>query len=189
MVQNVRGEPFRGSTNTQVAIIEYSDFNCSFCAKYATNLYPQLDRDYVRTGKVRYFFHDLPDRLDDDSLTKAQVARCAGEQGKFWEMHDRLFEDLAPLHKNPEAVERHALALGLDATKINACLQSGRYLAPIKRSSEDARRFGMTGTPSFLLGRMSESGEVVWGTKVILGAESYEALQAELEEFLAIPAK
>lgn len=188
ITQNVRGEPFRGNASARVAIIEYSDFNCSFCANYATNVFPQIQRDFVATGKVRYLFRDLPERGDPDSMAKAQAARCAWEQGKFWEMHDRLFASPEPLLNDEAAADRHAEALGMDAAKFKACLKSGRHAAAIRRVSTDAQRFGLHGTPSFLIGKTSEDGNVVWATKTALGAESYETIRTNLEEFFA-PAK
>lgn len=179
---NVHGEPFRGSDSARFAIIEYSDFNCSFCARYVTNIYPALERDYIRTGKVRYLFHDLPDRLDPDSLEKARVARCAGLQGKFWEMHDRLFARPLPVLDHPEVLEEHALVVGLDAIQLKSCLQNPRLTPFIERIAADARGYGIEGTPAFLVGRLSETGDAVWATKVIVGAESYEALKQELDE-------
>ena len=181
--QNIRGEPFRGSAEARVAILEYSDFNCSFCNRFATNVYPQLERDYIRTGKVKYLFRDLPDKLDPDSLVKAQAARCAGEQDRFWEAHDRFFANPAPLLKNSGATEQFAQALHLDVEKVQQCLQSGRYAGPIARITADAKRFGLHGTPSFLIGRLSENGEVIWATKIVHGADTYEDFRANLTEF------
>ncbi len=187
--QNIRGEPFRGSSEARVAILEYSDFNCSFCNRFATNVYPHLERDFIRTGKVKYLFRDLPDKLDPDSLIKAQAARCAGEQDRFWEAHDHFFTDPTPLLKNPGATEQFARALHLDVGKVQQCLQSGRYAGPIARVAADAKRFGLHGTPSFLIGRLSENGEVIWATKIVHGADSYGDFRANLTEFFpAVPA-
>lgn len=189
ITQNVRGEPYRGAESATVAMIEYSDFNCSHCAAYATNIFPSLDRDYIQTGKIRYLFRDLPDRLDSDSLTKAQAARCAGEQGKFWEMHDRFFQHKEPLLNNPGGLVDHANALGLDPVNLNVCIESSRYAPAIQMVSSDAKRFGMHGTPSFLMGRLTSDGNVINGTRVMTGAESYEALKAALDEVIAESAK
>src|ERR1041384_250291 len=77
---NVHGEPFRGQSRATVGMVEYSDFDCSFCAKYANDIYPQIDNEYIQTGKIRYFFRDLPPPGDTNALFKARLARCAGEQ-------------------------------------------------------------------------------------------------------------
>ena len=88
---NVHGEPFRGTNSARVAIIEYSDFDCSFCGRYARNVFPRIESDYIQTGKIKYFFRDLPEPVDTNAWFKARAARCAGDQGKFWQMHDLLF--------------------------------------------------------------------------------------------------
>ena len=77
---NVFGEPFKGSAGARVAILEYSDFDCSFCAKYATEIYPLIDHAYIQSGQVKYYFRDLPGPEHLNALFKARVARCAGEQ-------------------------------------------------------------------------------------------------------------
>jgi protein-disulfide isomerase len=184
---NVRGEPFRGGARARVAIVEFSDFNCSHCAQFETNVYPRLDETYLRTGRVKYLFRDLPDRLDADALAKAEAARCAGEQGKFWEMHDRLFAD--PLPFGGENAARHVAALGIDAGKFDACLQSHRYREPIRRSAAMAARMEIHGTPAFLVGTVDESGDVVQSTRIFMGAESFESFRGELDALLEAASK
>jgi len=187
ITQNVRGEPFRGDARAPVAVIEFSDFNCSFCARFATEIFPQFERDYLATGKVKFYFRDLPDPHDPDAWRKAQAARCAGEQGKFWEMHDRLFMNQALLSVPENATEGPVQSLGLDPEKFNLCLHSERYLEAIRRSAAGAGRLGIHGTPAFLIGTVSGNGEVVRATEVVLGAESYEAFRTNVDEFLGSP--
>src|SRR6266849_1457871 len=88
---NVTGEPFKGAANAKVALIEFSDFQCPFCGRYDKDTYPQLLKDYVDTGKVKYVWRDYPLDFHRNAEKAAEAARCAGEQGRFWEMHDRLF--------------------------------------------------------------------------------------------------
>ena len=183
ITQRIQGEPFRGSESARVAIIEYSDFNCSYCAKYATNIFPLLEKEFIQTGKVRYLFRDFPDAQDPDSLVKSQVARCVAEQGKFWEMHDRFFRESLPILDHPEVLVDHARALGFDAVQVSDCVKSGRYLPPIRQLAQAAKRFGVHGTPTFLIGRLSDDGNVLDGTRLITGAETYESLQTVLKEF------
>ncbi len=183
ITQRIQGEPFRGMESARVAIIEYSDFNCSFCAKYATNIYPLLEKEFIQSGKVRYLFRDFPDSLDPDSLVKAQVARCLVQQGKFWEMHDRFFRESLPVLDHPEVLVDHARALGFDPVQVNECVKSGHFLSAIDQIAKAAKRFGVHGTPSFLIGRLSDDGNVLYGTRLITGAETYESLQTVLKEF------
>lgn len=180
---NVNGEPFRGESRAKVALVEFSDFDCSYCAKYAREIYPRIEKAYIRTGKVRYLFRDLPESVDSTSFLKARAARCAGEQGKFWEMHDRFFGSNAEAEGNDMAT--HARALGLDVEKFNACLSGGRYAQSIRMSMVSAKRHAIYGTPGFMIGTVSEDGKFIWATKVLVGGESFEAIQTELDQVLA----
>jgi protein-disulfide isomerase len=183
---NVHGEPFRGDQAARVAIMEFSDFDCSFCGKYARETYPRLDQDYVKPGKVRYFFRDLPGPGETNAFVKARAARCAGDQAKFWEMHDLLFAtqaapagDLAPLGQT----------LGLDLARFNECLASEKYAENIERSVAGARRMGIMGTPAFIIGILTEDGNFIRVTKLLVGAQTYDDLKSVLDELLTNPAK
>jgi len=170
-----------------VGMVEYSDFDCSFCAKYANDIYPQIDNEYIQTGKIRYFFRDLPPPGDTNALFKARLARCAGEQGKLWEMHALLFKTPAtPVEQN---VVAQGQALGLDMQKLNECLSSGKYEENIQRSASSAARLGIVGTPAFLLGTVSEDGDFLRATNVLVGAESYTTLKSILDNLLGSASK
>jgi protein-disulfide isomerase len=179
---NVTGEPFKGSALARVAILEYSDFDCSFCATYATQIYPLLDHAYVQAGKVKYFYRDMPGKDHLNALFKARVARCAGDQDKFWEAHDLLFKDQRPF--DAPSLAQFAKTLGLDAPSFNACISSDRYLDAINRSAMTAARMRIQGTPAFVIGTLSEDGNVLSATKVVMGAESFEAFRKILDDLL-----
>jgi protein-disulfide isomerase len=184
ILENVYGEPFRGSDKARVAIMEFSDFSCSFCARYATQIFPKLDEAYVRTGKVKYFFRDLPmEKEHQDAIFKARLARCAGEQGKFWEMHDRLFAEQKPASDMDLSAVVHSL--GLDGSKYAVCMNGDRYTDIIHRSADLAQRKGITGTPAFLIGTLSEDGRLLTADHVFFGAESFEAFKKILDPLLA----
>ncbi len=186
LTMNVFGEPFRGEAQARVAILEYSDFDCSFCARYATQIYPRIEAEYIKTGKVKYFFPDLPVQKEHpNALYKARIARCAGEQGKFWEMHGRLFADQKLIV--PVDLPLLARSLGMDPNPFKACVDSDRYTENILRSAALAERTGIVGTPAFLIGKVSEDGRLLKATKIFFGAESYEAFKKVLDEFLAPP--
>jgi protein-disulfide isomerase len=180
---NVHGEPFRGAGGARVAIMEYSDFDCSFCARYAREIFPRIDADYIKTGKVKYFFRDLPEPGETNAVFKARAARCAGEQGKFWEMHELLFADTAV--RGEEALVAYAQGLGIDLDGFKHCLASDRYAEAISRSAASAERLGIKGTPGFLIGTATEDGDFVRMTRVFVGAESYGSFKSILDELLA----
>lgn len=180
---NVHGEPYRGDAKARVGLMEYSDFECSHCARSAREWMPRVQRDFIQNGRVKYFFRDMPSPDHTNSLFKARIARCAGEQGKFWEMHDRLFADfesVAPL--DPAALAR---SIGLDVPRFTESLQSGRHTDIIRRSAAGAPRLGVYGTPAFLMGTLDESGDFLTVTRVLVGGETYEAIQSALESILS----
>lgn len=182
---NVFGEPFKGAPSARVAILEYSDFDCSYCAKYATDIYPLIDHAYIKTGKVKYFFRDLPLQEHPSALFKARLARCAGEQDRFWEAHDRLFKDQRPF--DGPIMAKFIQDLVLDEAPFKACISSDRYIDVIQRSANSALRMRINGTPAFLIGTLSEDGSVLWAAKILLGAESYGAFKSTLEGLLNPP--
>lgn len=179
---NVTGEPFKGSPLARVAILEYSDFDCSFCATYANQIYPLLDHAYVQAGKIKYFYRDMPGKEHLNALFKARVARCAGDQDKFWEAHDLLFKDQRPF--DAPGLAQFARTLSLDEAPFNACISSDRYLDAINRSAMSAARMRIQGTPAFIIGKLSEDGDVLSATKVVMGAESFEAFRKVLDDLL-----
>ncbi len=181
---NVYRELFRGSPRARVAIVEYSDFDCSHCAKFALEIYPQLARDYIQPGRIRYYFRDLPAPGSPESLLKSRTARCAGEQGKFWEMHDLLFTAQSRLPAEQEPVVL-AKSLGLDLEKFNVCLSNPRYVDALARVTADAARMGISGTPAFLIGTVSEDGNFFRAAHLQLGGENLDELKKSLDEVLA----
>ena len=179
---NVTGEPFRGESKAKAVILEYSDFECSFCGKYIRDTFPRIDAEYIKTGKIKYLFRDFPAPEHKNALGAAQAARCAGEQGKFWEMHDLLFASQAALA--PADIQAFAQVLGLDLDRFNQCLASNKYAEAIRRSAAGAERSGVYGTPAFLIGTMSDDGNILRATKVLVGGEAFEVMKAALDEIL-----
>jgi protein-disulfide isomerase len=144
---------------------------------------PQIEREYIQTGKVRYVVRDFPLPTHRHAFKAAEAAHCAAEQGRFWEMHARLFE-----HQNAldvEALPQHAQALGLDLPRFQQCLQQGRYAEAIRRDLEEGRRAGVRGTPTFFLGVLEPDGARVKVQRVIVGAQPYAAFREALEALLA----
>jgi protein-disulfide isomerase len=137
---DISKEPFKGLANAKVAIIEFSDFQCPFCGRYDKETYPVILKDYVDTGKIKYVWRDYPLSFHQNAQKAAEAAHCAGEQGKFWEMHDRLFAN----QQNLAAADlpKHAEALLIDTSLFQKCLDSGRYAADIKKDIDVANSAG-----------------------------------------------
>jgi protein-disulfide isomerase len=143
---------------------------------------PQLEKDYIDTGKMKYVFMDFPLPMHAQAMKASEAAWCAGDQGKFWEMHDRLFANQNALA--PEALLKHAEVLGLDAAQFKQCLDSGKHAAQIKAAMAEGQKAGITGTPAFLLGFMEADGKVK-ATKKIPGAVPYATFKAVIDEMLS----
>jgi len=182
---DISKEPFRGASNAKVAVIEFSDFQCPFCGRYDKDTYPQIAKDYIDTGKVKYVWRDYPLEFHQNAEKAAEAAHCAGEQGKFWDMHDRFFAN----QQNIAATDlpKHAEALGLNVSLFQQCLDSGRYAAEIKKDIADAGGAGISGTPSFLIGVVQPNGSVKI-TKKLVGAKSYSEFKSAIDALLTPPA-
>ena len=124
---------------------------------------------------------DMPlESIHKFAFKAAQAASCAGEAGKFWEMHDRLFANQQAL----DPPTPHAQAIGLDTAKFDACMTSGKFDAEIRRQMGEARKAGVTGTPAFLIGRTEGNGKTVKILSVLKGAKSFADFKAELDRLL-----
>jgi protein-disulfide isomerase len=180
---SIADEPFKGDGKAKVAVIEFSDYQCPFCARYSKEAYAQIEDDYVDTGKVKYVFRDLPLAFHKQAFKAAEAAHCGGEQGKFWEMHDFLFANQTAL--GPEQLPGHAKSLGLDQAKFQQCLDSGKFAADIKKDMADAGTVGITGTPTFLIGVVQPGDGRVKVVKKLVGAKPYEEFKAAIDGMLA----
>jgi len=182
---DISKEPFKGASNAKVAVIEFSDFQCPFCGRYDKDTYPAILKDYVDTGKVKYVWRDYPLEFHQNAEKAAEAAHCAGEQGKFWDMHDRLFAN----QQNIAAADlpKHAEALGLNVSLFQQCLDSGRFATQIKKDIADAGGVGISGTPSFLIGVVQPNGSVKI-TKKLVGAKSYSEFKSAIDALLTPPA-
>jgi protein-disulfide isomerase len=180
---SVAGEVFRGEASASLAIIEYADFECPYCRRFEHDTWPQIRDTYVKTGKVKYFYRDFPLGFHEHSTSAAQAARCAGEQGKFWEMHDSLFEEPAAL--NTADVQRRVGALGIDVTRFDACVSGSHPGGTIQKSVAEATQMQISGTPTFLIGTIAPNGDIVNVRQTMVGAYPFEAFKEKIEPLLA----
>ncbi len=178
----IAGQPAKGNAKATVALIEYSDYQCPFCGRYTKDTLPQIESDYVETGKVKYVFKDLPLDFHKNAFKAAEAAHCAGEQGKYWEMHALLFQNQAAL--DAEQLPGHAKTIGLDAAAFQRCLESGRFASDIRQDIAEAGTVGITGTPSFLVGIVQPDGRVRV-TRKLVGAKPYAEFKAAFDGLLA----
>lgn len=169
-----------GRADAPVTIVEFSDLQCRFCARHATQTFPQLRRDYIDTGKVRYVVHDLPLAYHANAVPAAIAARCAGEQGRYWEYREALFREQHRLPQEPYA--ELAAGLGLDPTSFSACRNDPGPAAGIRADVNLAASRGIGSTPSFVVNLSSAGRET---DTIIVGAKSYEVFKARIDALLA----
>jgi protein-disulfide isomerase len=180
----IASEPFKGTATAKVAVIEFSDYQCPFCSRYSKDTLPQIATEYIDTGKIKYVFRDLPLSFHKQAFKAAEAAHCAGAQGKFWEMHDALFQNQNALA--PELLAGHAKTIGVDDAKFQQCLDSGKFAADINKDVADAGAAGITGTPAFLVGVVQPDGRVKVVRK-ISGARPYADFKAAIDSALGAP--
>lgn len=184
VVLSVEGEPFKGDKNAKLTLIEFSDYQCPFCARHARETLPQIERDYINTGKIKYVFRDFPlEAIHKEAFKAAEAAHCAGEQGKYWEMHDRLFANQQALDLN--GLSRHAQALALDLQTVQQCLRSGRHAANVRKDISNGLKAGVRGTPTFFLGLTEPNNPNLKALRMIRGAQPYTIFKGAIDSLLS----
>jgi protein-disulfide isomerase len=154
-------------------LIEFSDFQCSFCRKFWQTTLPLIDKNLIQTGKVRFVYRHFA-ILGKHSVAAAQATECAREQEKFWPYHDKLFAGAAsPLAFTDLKLKRYAAELGLRSEDFNQCLDSGKYLKKVEGETAIAAFVRSRGTPTFFLN----------GQRIV-GAQPFEVFEAAAEKEL-----
>lgn len=170
-----------GDKNAKVTLVEYTDYQCPFCGRHFTQTYGEIKKNYVDTGKVKMVVRDYPLSFHPHAQKAAEASECAADQGKFWEMHDKLFAtvdtwtnlgDAAPTFK------QYAADLKLDAAKFATCLDGGEKAAEVTDDMTSGSAAGVNGTPGFWV--LKEDGT---GTQ-ISGAVPYAQFQAAIDAAL-----
>ena len=177
------GEPALGSASAKVTVVEVSDYHCPFCRRNVKETFPQLDSEYVKTGKVRYVFVDYPiAQLHPNAFKSHEAAACAGEQNKYWEMHNALFAS-API-SDPAGLTAQASKLGLDMTLFNACFTSGRHAAAVQESIQRMEKLGIGGTPMTLIGFTPAAGAPMKVVSYVYGAVPFAQFKTAIDDAL-----
>ena len=168
----------KGAADAPVVMVDFSDFQCSYCGKFAKETLPKLEEQYIRTGKLRLVFRHLA-ILGEASVTASLAAACAQDQGKFWEYHNTLFANRSALAFTSTRLKRYAADLLLDRTAFAACLDGKTHAGRVESEGLMGRALGMNGTPAFLI-----NGQLA------IGAYPFEVFQRGLDAMLAkTPAK
>lgn len=172
--------PRLGDAAAPVAIVEFSDYQCPYCMRHATETLPRLIAQYVDTGKIQYVMRDFPLSFHANARLASSAATCAGQQGRYWEMHDALFGRERTLDR--EFYIATAARLELNLAAFQACLDEPAREAELDQSLAEATALGVSGTPAFFIGRVD--GDAITNAVQITGAQPYSAFAREIERLL-----
>jgi protein-disulfide isomerase len=176
----VGGLPMLGRADAPLTLVEFTDLECPYCRAFHVGTFEQLKREYIDTGKLRFVSRDFPLDFHPNARPAALAVRCAGEQGKFWEMRHGVTLNAAAL--NREVYDRLAGELGLDASRFAACIAADQYRAAIDRDVADALAAGVSGTPTFVLGPTTP-GTSVEGHRLV-GALPFPMFETQIKALL-----
>ena len=172
--------PTQGNPGAGVALIEFSDYECPYCAQHATTVLEQIKADFVAPGKLKYAFANHPLPIHPQALMLATVALCAGKQERYWEMHNVLFR--AKPKTRSEAVLL-AKGINVDAGELARCLDNNQEIqAQIENETKSAESLGLRGTPAFAVGRITADGLLI--KKIILGAQPFATFRETLNDVI-----
>lgn len=168
-----------GRSDAPLTLVAFTDYQCPFCERFETNTFPQIKKSYIDTGKVRYVLRDLPLDFHPFALKAAQSVRCAGDQGRYWEMKQLVFKNQKRI--DADALAGYAKALSLDRDSFKKCMADGRHLKEIRDEAKYAQSLGITGTPTFVLGKAAHGS--VYG-QVIVGAQPLATFETAINAML-----
>ncbi|MFH0890042.1 MAG: thioredoxin domain-containing protein [Candidatus Aenigmatarchaeota archaeon] len=173
---SVGTNPVLGSSSAPVTIIEFSDFQCPYCRVAYLQSLPSVKTNYIDTGKVKFYYRNFPLSFHPASMKAAEAAECANEQGKFWEMHNKISDEQAKLGQgtiqfNVTDMKKWASEIGLDASKFDSCIDSDKYQSSIDKDVSEGTAAGVTGTPTFFIGTEKD------GYYALGGAYPYSSFQ------------
>jgi protein-disulfide isomerase len=178
------GAASKGAATAKVAVVEFSDYECPFCGRYVRDALPQIARDYIDTGKVRYVFRNFPlDSIHKSAFKAAVAAGCAADQGKGWPMHDQLFANQTAL--DAPALIGHGKAIGLDAARFEQCLTTDAAAPRVRQDQADAQKAGASSTPTFFVAVTTPGDSKVRAVRMIRGAQAYPTFKGAIDSVLA----
>ena len=167
-----------GNEKAKVVVVEFSDFQCPFCRTFWSGAYQQIKKEYVDTGKVKFVYRDFPLSFHSAAMSAAQGSQCAKDQGKFWEMHDKMFSEQEKLGQGTvqfgvSDIKKWASQIGLNTNEFNQCLDSEKYKSEVEKDIADGSAYGVSGTPTlFINGR------------IVVGAQPFAVFKAIIDEEL-----
>lgn len=177
-----------GDKAAPLTMIEFSDFQCPFCRKLWKESLSQIKKEYIDTGKLKFVYRDFPLSPHPAAEPAALAAECAKEQGKFWEMHNKIFQEqdkqgTGTIAFAADDLKKWASQIGLNAAKFNQCLDSAKYKGEVEKDYSDGIAAGVTGTPASFIGKSTDSG-VIEGT-LVSGAQPFSEFKTVIDQLLS----
>ena len=151
LIQN--GSPIIGNPSATITIVEWGDYQCTFCYKFHQSTLNTIKQDFIETGKVKLVFKDFP-LNGPDSVLAAEAAYCAQDQGKYWQYHDELYKNWGGERTGwitRESLDKFATTVSVDLEKFDKCLDDHKYLERVNQMYEFGKEIGIDATPSFLV--------------------------------------
>jgi protein-disulfide isomerase len=176
-ITDLSGVSMLGSKAAPITIVEYTDYQCPYCQRFHVTAFAELKKAYIDTGKVRFFSKDMPLDFHPNAMRAAMAARCAGEQGKFWELRDTMGAN--PNSLDLEHIVGFAADLKMDTNALRACIDSGKYKERVQNDVLEAMKIGANGTPTFVIGK--SVGEGVDG-ELVVGALPFQMFDLKLKD-------
>ena len=175
----VDDDPVLGDAAAKVTIIEFGDYQCPSCRLFWKDVEPRLKKDYIDTGKVKLVFRDFPlMQIHPEALLAAMAVDCAGEQGKYWQYHDKVFRE--QYNKGDDVIrfkaadlKKWAKDVGVDQAKFDQCVDSEKYKNEVMKDKADGDAAGVQGTPTFFI-----------NGRVMGGAQQYPEYKKLIDELL-----
>jgi len=171
-----------GKDDAPLVLVEYTDYQCPFCQRFHNDTFAQIKTNYIDTGKVRFVSKDFPLGFHENAMRSAVAGRCAAEQGKYWELRHTMIVNASQLQA--DKIMGYAQNASLDVAKFKVCIESDKYKAAIDKDIAEGTAAGVTGTPSFVLGRV-QNGKLE-GVRLV-GAMPYATFDAKIQELMKQP--
>ena len=178
---NIGDNPVLGIESAKLIVVEFTDYQCPFCGRYTRETFPEVRKQYIDKGQIRYAVIDQPLPIHPEAAKAAEASHCAEDQGKFWEMHEAMMANQDAL----KDLSSYAKTLKLNVRQLDDCLNTEKYAAGVKSNIELALKLGVNGVPGFIIGTVDENDpRKVTGISMIRGAMPIGAFQQELDAVL-----
>lgn len=183
-VISIGPSPYKGKADATVTLVEFSDYQCPFCARNYRQVVPTLEKEYIDTGKLKFVMRENPiPSLHRNATNASLAALCANDQGKYWEMHNIMFDNQREL--GADNLKAFAGELGLDTATFNECLDSKKHEKQIQSDIASGAKLGVRGTPGFVLGLTDpKDPDKAKMSVFVKGAKSADHFKAVIEDLL-----